>query len=167
MRKVQCLFEKVNQIYLPVKKLSRYQNSKIFLSLNFIALSNLYMYIRSLQVWHGLKSFFLLQNCFYIKLLIIMFIRICDLQYWKINNICNTWKIKKKLKNLMTCDDCLSLTLHKKLSNLPENVSLPRIDKKKLHTQGFQLKGISRNMRCKLLQKKVYWKNRCIFQIFL
>ena len=54
----------------------------------------------------------------------------------------------------MTCDDCLSLTLHKKLSNLPKNVSLPRIDKKKLHTQGFQLKGIGRNMRCKLLQKR-------------
>ena len=60
----------------------------------------------------------------------------------------------------MTCDDCLSLTLHKKLSNLPENVSLPRIDKKKLHTQGFQLKGISRNMRCKLLQKRSTGKTR-------
>ena len=32
------------------KKLSRYQNSKILLILNVIALSNLYMYIRSLQV---------------------------------------------------------------------------------------------------------------------
>ena len=42
-----------------------------------------------------------LQNCFYIKLLIIMFIRMFDVQYWKSNNICNTWKIKKgKTKNL-------------------------------------------------------------------
>ena len=39
------------------KKLSRYQNSEIFLSLNVIALSNSYVYIRSLQVWHGLESF--------------------------------------------------------------------------------------------------------------
>ena len=28
------------------------------------------------------------------------------------------------------------------------------MDEKKLHTQEFQLKGISRNMRCKLLQKR-------------
>ena len=37
------------------KKLSRYQNSKILLSLNAIALSNSCMFIRSLQVWHGLE----------------------------------------------------------------------------------------------------------------
>ena len=36
------------------KKLSRYQNSEILLSLNVIVLSNSYMYIKSLQVWHGL-----------------------------------------------------------------------------------------------------------------
>ena len=43
-----------------------------------------------------------LQNCFfYIKLLIIMLIRMFDVQYWKSNNICNTWKVKKwKTKNL-------------------------------------------------------------------
>ena len=84
------------------KKLPRYQNSKILLSLNVIALSNLLMYIRSLQVWHGLESFLLLQNCFYIKLLIIMFKRMCDLQYWaKSNNFCHPWKIKEKLKIFM------------------------------------------------------------------
>ena len=33
-----------------------------------------------------------------------MFIRMCDVQYWKSNNICNTWKIKEKLKILITCD---------------------------------------------------------------
>ena len=85
------------------KRLSRYQNSKILLSLNFVALSNLYMYISFFQVWHGLESF--LQNCFCIKLLIFMYIRMCDVQYWKSNNICNTWKIKEKLKILITCDD--------------------------------------------------------------
>ena len=35
-----------------------------------------------------------LQNCFYIKLLVIIFIWMCDVQYWKSNNIGNTWKIK-------------------------------------------------------------------------
>ena len=29
-----------------------------------------------------------LQNCFYIKLLIIIFIRMFDVQYWQSNNIC-------------------------------------------------------------------------------
>ena len=52
--------------------------------------------------WIGI---FFLQNCFYIKLLIIMFIRMCDVQYWKSNNIWNTWKIKKKLKISVTCHD--------------------------------------------------------------
>ena len=83
------------------RKLSRYQNSEILLSLNVIALSNSYMFIRSLQVWHGLESFFFLQHYFYTTLLLIMFIRMFDVQYWKNNNICNTWKIKKqKTKNL-------------------------------------------------------------------
>ena len=86
------------------KKLSRYQNSERLLSLNVIALTNWYMYIKSLQVWHGLESFFW-KNYFYIKLLIVMCIWVCDVQYWKSNNICNTWKIKEKLKILMTCDD--------------------------------------------------------------
>ena len=40
------------------RKLSRYQNKEIPLSLNIIALSNPHMFIRSLQVWHGLESFF-------------------------------------------------------------------------------------------------------------
>ena len=39
-------------------KLSRYQNSEILLSLNVVALSNSHMYIRSLQLWQGLESFF-------------------------------------------------------------------------------------------------------------
>ena len=42
------------------KKLSTYQNSEIILSLNVTALSNLYMYIRPLEVWHRLENF--LQN---------------------------------------------------------------------------------------------------------
>ena len=84
---------------------------------------------------------------------------------------------------------CLSLTLWKKLLNHPnKNVSMPRMDEKKLHTWEFQLKHSSRNMRCKLLQKRFTGKttecsihlhhiaiekdilselNRCIFQISL
>ena len=65
---------------------------------------------------------------------------------------------------------------------------MPRMDEKKLHTREFQLKSSSRNMRCKLLQKRFTGKttecskhlrhiaiekdilselNRCIFQISL
>ena len=60
---------------------------------------------------------------------------------------------------------------------------MPRMEKKKLHTWEFQLKHSNRNMRCKLLQKrftgktsvpntrgmlplkKIFYQNRCIFQI--
>ena len=66
-----------------------------------MASSNLYMFIKPLQVWHELESFFLKKNCFYIKLVIIMFIAMFDEQYWKSNNFCHTCKIKKgKTKNL-------------------------------------------------------------------
>ena len=58
------------------KKLLRYQNSNILWCLDVSAFSNLYMYIRSLQV-----NLFLFQDCFYIKLLIIMFFRMFDIQY--------------------------------------------------------------------------------------
>ena len=62
---------KVNQIY------------EILLSLNVIALSNSYMYMLGHSKFDKACNlfFFLLQNCFYIKLLIITFIRICDVQY--------------------------------------------------------------------------------------
>ena len=55
---MQWSFEKIKPDSSFSRKLSRYQNSKRLLSLNVIALSNLYMFIRSLQVWHGLESFF-------------------------------------------------------------------------------------------------------------
>ena len=48
---------------------------------------------------------------------------------------------------------CLSLTLHKKLQNLPKNVSITRMDEKKIYNREFQLKGIGGNVRGKLLQK--------------
>ena len=45
--------------------------------------------------------FFFSRNCFYIKLLIIMFVKMFDIQYWKWNNTYHIWKIKKrKTKNL-------------------------------------------------------------------
>ena len=56
------------------------------------------------------------------------------------------------------CDDFLSWTLRKKFKTFQKNVSIPRMDEKKLHTREFQLKGIGENMRCKLLQKRSTWK---------
>ena len=55
-----------------------------------------------------------LQKWFYIKLLIIVFIRMCDAPCWKSNNICNTWKIKEKLKILMSCNDLFFINTTKK-----------------------------------------------------
>ena len=40
----------------------------------------------------------------------------------------------------------LSLTLHKKFKTFQKNLSIPRMDEKKLHTQKFQWRGIGRNM---------------------
>ena len=83
---------------------------------------------------------------------------------------------------------CLSLTLCKNFKTSQKNVSIPRMDEKKLHTWEFQLKVIGWKMRCKLLQKRSTGKttecskhlqhiaiekdifsrlNRCIFQISL
>ena len=84
------------------------------------------------------------------------------------------------------CDDLSFInTTEKTLKTYQKNVSVPRMDEKKCHTQEFQLKGIGGNMRCRLLQKgllekqqsvsntfnilsltKVFFQNlRCIFQI--
>ena len=72
-----------------------------------------------------------------------MFIRMCDVQYLK----------KKKLKMLITLDDLSFInTTQKFLKPFKKNGSIPRMDEKKLHTWGFQLKGIGRNIRCKLLE---------------
>ena len=52
---------------------------------------------------------------------------------------------------------CLSLTLCKKtLKPSQKNVSMPRMDERKLHTQEFQLKGSDRNMRCNFYFKKLH-----------
>ena len=81
----------------------------------------------------GFFIFFFLQNCFNIKLLIIMFIRMCDVQYLK----------KEKLKMLITWDDLSFInTTQKFLKPFKKNGSIPRMDEKKLHTWEFQLKGI-------------------------
>ena len=53
------------------------------------------------------------------------------------------------------CDDLSFInTMQKTLKPSKENVSNPRMDEKKLHTQVFQLKGTGGNMRCTLLQKR-------------
>ena len=85
------------------------------------------------------------------------------------------------------CDNLSFInTTQKTFKPYEKNVSMPRMDEKKLHTWEFQLKHSSRNMRCKLLQKRFTGKttecskhlchlaieknilselNRCIFQI--
>ena len=135
------------------KKLSRYHNSEILLSLYVNALSKPYMYIRSLQVWHRLESLFC-KIAFTINWRL-LFIRMCDVQYWKSNNIFYTWKIKEKLKILITCDD-LSLinTTQKTLKPSQKMFQFPGWMRKKPHNREFQLKEIGGNMRCKLLQKR-------------
>ena len=53
------------------------------------------------------------------------------------------------------CDDLSFINTTKKtLKHSGKNVSIPRMDEKKLHTLEVQLKGIGGNMRCKLLQKR-------------
>ena len=77
------------------------------------------------------------------------------------------------------CDDLSFInTTQKTFKPFEKNVSMARMDEKKLHTWEFQLKRSSRNTRCKLLQKRFtgkttycHWKNilselnRSIFQI--
>ena len=87
------------------------------------------------------------------------------------------------------CDDLSFInTTQNTFKPSEKNVSMPRMDEKKLHTWEFQLKHSSRNMRCKLLQKRFTGKttecskhlrhiaiekdilselNRCTFQISL
>ena len=87
------------------------------------------------------------------------------------------------------CEDLSFINnTQKTLKPSKKNVSMPRMDEKKLHNREFQLKGSSENMRCKLLQKRFTGKttecskhlrhiaiekdilselNRCIFQISL
>ena len=86
------------------------------------------------------------------------------------------------------CDDLSFFnTTQKTLKLSKNNVSMPRMDEKKLHAREFQLKGSGGNMRGKLLQKRFFGKeqsvlntcailplkdilsqlNRCIFQISL
>ena len=53
------------------------------------------------------------------------------------------------------CDDLPFInTMQKTLKPSKENVSIPRMDEKKLHTREFQLNGVSGKKRCKLLIKR-------------
>ena len=74
-------------------------------------------------------------------------------------------KFLKKLKQYIftiilfyffMCDELpfINTTRTQKTLKPSKNLSIPRMDEKKLHTWEFQLKGINRNMICKLLQKR-------------
>ena len=108
-------------------------------------------------------------------------------------------KFLKKLKQYIftiilfyffMCDELpfINTTRTQKTLKPSKNLSIPRMDEKKLHTWEFQLKGINRNMICKLLQKRpigkatecskqlrhiaiekdIFWElKRCNFQISL
>ena len=55
------------------------------------------------------------------------------------------------------CDDLSFInTMQKTLKPSQKNVSMPRMDERKLHTQEFQLKGSDRNMRCNFYFKKLH-----------
>ena len=58
------------------------------------------------------------------------------------------------------------ITTQKNFKTFQKNVSMPRMDEKKLHTREFQLKGSGGNMRCKLLQKGLLEKQQ-VFQTFV
>ena len=55
---------------------------------------------------------------------------------------------------ILCATTCLSLIPCKNFKTFQKNVSVPRKNEKKLHTQEFQLKSIGGNMRCTLLQKR-------------
>ena len=108
----------------------------MLLSLNVTALSSSYMHIRSLQVWHGLKSFFFLQIAF-------------TLNCWLLSLLgCVTYNTER------ATTFAILVKYTKNFKPLKKNVSIPRTDEKKLHTREFQQKGIDGNMKCKLLQKR-------------
>ena len=98
LQAVACNFTKINTppwVFFTFLKLYKWCQ---------IAQRTTYVYqVTPSLTWMGI--FFLFQNCFYIKLLMIIFIRMFGIQYWKCNNICSTWKIKGKLKIVMwyTC----------------------------------------------------------------
>ena len=74
---MQRLFKTVNQLNIFLKS---YQDTKIAKHFAFIALSNFYMYIRSLQVYDRLKSFFFSKLLLH-KLVTIMYILMFVIQY--------------------------------------------------------------------------------------
>ena len=60
------------------------------------------------------------------------------------------------------CDDLSFInTTQNTFKPSEKNVSMPRMDEKKLHTWEFQLKHSSRNMGCKFLQKRFTGKTEC------
>ena len=119
---------------------------------------------------HSMKwgSLFFFRNCFYIKLLIIMFIRMCDVQYWK-SNVSNTWEIKEKLKILMTWNDLPFInTMQKTLKPFKKKFQFRGWVRKNFIPRNFKLKCIGRNktwdiscFKKDLLEKQQSAPNTC------
>ena len=159
---MQSLFEKVNQIYLSLKS---YQDTK---TAKYFWVSMLLHYQNRIFI-SGHSKFdmdwnLFLQNCFYIKLLIIMFIRMCDAQYWKISNICNTWKINEKLKILMTCDDLPFINTTKKALKPSKKCFNSQDGWEKTSYLRISAEVYQQKHEIYVAAKKVYWKNNRLFQ---
>ena len=58
------------------------------------------------------------------------------------------------------CDDLSFINITQKTLKPSKNVSMPRMDEKKLHAREFRLEGSGGNMRCKLLQKGLLEKQQ-------
>ena len=97
-----------------------------------------------------------------------MFIRMCDVQYWK-SNVSNTWEIKEKLKILMTWNDLPFInTMQKTLKPFKKKFQFRGWVRKNFIPRNFKLKCIGRNktwdiscFKKDLLEKQQSAPNTC------
>ena len=94
----------------------------------------------------------------------------CDVQYWKSNNICNIWKIKEKLKILMTCDDLSFINTRQKTLKPSEKVfQFPGWMRKNFMPGNCSWRASAETWDAScFIEKHIFSElNRCIFQISL
>ena len=93
---MKCLFTSVHQFYLSLGKLPK---TKIHFYWDYCTTEFVHLCLATTSLART-RNFF--QNKLHIlKLLIITFISMLDMQYWKCNNIWYTQKIEEKLKILI------------------------------------------------------------------